>query len=599
MGFGALAHVPKMNVSHALLGELINYYDEYHGCLKTLHRKIYITPRKIAAALGINHSENRFPKTVEYSKLNEVDKAIFDSLKCVMLVSLTKSVVDMSVEGEENRQKFRRTFVVFIHKCFMLPTTFPCLDAPDASPPPWVAHWTKKMMLDRITKEATDTMIKKQQEKLKAVPPIQKAEVNSKTKKKKLKKQPQRKENNHRRWLKKKAKKGGMCRRIQRAQANLKASKLSTVNLGSEPILQTRASSTPSVNAPDNTSSLKTQQQPYKEALARQSKQEGPVDVCPAKLEKQAAEESFPRKMEPEPPLNVLGISPPASQPTPPSQVIVTQPTQPSEPTVSEHEVLADAVVDAGVTATLKFAEATSTNPSFTAAEVYKTPKKEKEITEELKEKCYHLMTHVKETKYSTDEYDPLFFLNHQANFERLRHHFMSLMHGQHVESTVVNTHCMILNDMKCPHFEKDIYCVPTDIIMFVLENHGEKYIDPKTKKSYRFDVDRYAHQRQFLDKRKLASHPFLFVLICNGENWWLCIADVQKKAFYVLDPVNKNKNKIPDLRIKLNKFFGLIISQMRVYIGAEPLMEDGDGEEAEYIRLNGQRTSCVHFLCN
>ncbi|RYR29007.1 hypothetical protein Ahy_B01g053267 [Arachis hypogaea] len=201
-------------------------------------------------------------------------------------------------------------------------------------------------------------------------------------------------------------------------------------------------------------------------------------------------------------------------------------------------------------------------------------------------------MTHVKETKDSTDEYDPLFILNHKANFEGLRHHFMSLMPGEQVESTVVNTHCMILNDMKCPQFEKDIYCVPTDIVesqifyslliqcMFMLGNHGENYIDPKTKKAYRFDVDRYTHQRQVLDKRKLASHLFLFVLICNGGHWWLWIADVRKKAFYVLDPVNKKKKEIPDLRIKLNKFI------------LKPLMEDGVRKEAEYIRLNGQCTS-------
>ncbi|XLT91150.1 hypothetical protein HN873_012825, partial [Arachis hypogaea] len=50
-------------------------------------------------------------------------KAIIDKLKCVTLASLTKSVLDMSVEGEENRQKFWRTFVVFIQKYFLLPTT--------------------------------------------------------------------------------------------------------------------------------------------------------------------------------------------------------------------------------------------------------------------------------------------------------------------------------------------------------------------------------------------------------------------------------------------------------------------------------------------
>ncbi|XP_057749046.1 uncharacterized protein LOC130967991 [Arachis stenosperma] len=36
MGFGALAHVLEMNVSHALLRELIDHFAEEKGCLKTL-----------------------------------------------------------------------------------------------------------------------------------------------------------------------------------------------------------------------------------------------------------------------------------------------------------------------------------------------------------------------------------------------------------------------------------------------------------------------------------------------------------------------------------------------------------------------------------
>ncbi|KAL4371203.1 hypothetical protein AHAS_Ahas06G0142300 [Arachis hypogaea] len=227
----------------------------------------------------------------------------------------------------------------------------------------------------------------------------------------------------------------------------------------------------------------------------------------------------------------------------------VTQPSQPSQPTVLQLEILAEAVVDAAVMAAMKFAEATSAEPSFTSTKFYKTLEKEKEIMEELKEKCYHWMTYVKETKDSTNEYDPIFVLKHQANFEAVRHHFMSLIPEQHVESTVVNAHCMILNDIKCPLLRK-IYCVPTDIVMFMLGTHGQKYIDPKTKKAYRMDVEKYDHYCQFLDKRKLASHPFLFVPICNGGNWWLWIVDVRKKAFY-----------------------GLIVSQMRVYARVEPLM--------------------------
>ncbi|RYR53242.1 hypothetical protein Ahy_A06g028256 [Arachis hypogaea] len=268
---------------------------------------------------------------------------------------------------------------------------------------------------------------------------------------------------------------------------------------------------------------------------------------------------AHPRQREDDAPSFSLRISPPASQPSPPSQLI-------------------------------KFSDATSAESSLTVAEGYKTPEKEKEIMEELMEKCYHWMTHLKQTKDCTNEYDTIFVLKHEANFEGLRHHFMSLMPKQHVETTVVNAHCKILNQINGRRFQEQIYCVPADIAMFMLGNHGEKYMDLN-----RMDVDQYAHYHRFLDKRKLASHPFLFVPICNGGHQWLWIVDVQKKTFYALDPVNKKKEEIPGLRIKLNKF-GLIVSQMRVYAGAEPLIEDGKGEEAEYIRLNCQRTRLISY---
>ncbi|RYR49274.1 hypothetical protein Ahy_A07g035671 [Arachis hypogaea] len=130
---------------------------------------------------------------------------------------------------------------------------------------------------------------------------------------------------------------------------------------------------------------------------------------------------------------------------------------------------------------------------------------------------------------------------------------------------------CMILNDKKCCQFEEEIYCVPTDIMNIMLGLYGEKYIYPKTNMAYR--INHYTDFLPFLDRRKLVSHLF-------------------KKAFYVLDPVKKKKTKIPQSRITLNKFVGLIVSQMRVYAGAKPLIEDGEGVEAQYISISGQRTS-------
>ncbi|RYR19698.1 hypothetical protein Ahy_B03g064567 [Arachis hypogaea] len=211
-----------------------------------------------------------------------------------------------------------------------------------------------------------------------------------------------------------------------------------------------------------------------------------------------------PREREDERPSFSLGISPPASQPS-----------EPSQPTVLKLEILEEVVVDARVIAALKFAKATSSEPTLPASEVYKTPEKNTKITNKLIEKCYHWMTHVKQTKDGTNEYEPVFVLKHEALYEGLREYFI--------------IHSMILNKTKVKRYQETIYIVPLDIV--------------------------YAHHRQFLDKRKLASHPFLFVPICNGAHWWLWIADVNKKKFYVLDSVNKLPEDIHDSRKKLNKF--------------------------------------------
>ncbi|RYR36390.1 hypothetical protein Ahy_A09g041351 [Arachis hypogaea] len=266
-----------------------------------------------------------------------------------------------------------------------------------------------------------------------------------------------------------------------------------------------------------------------------------------------------------------LGISP-----------LVSQPNHPSEPPVSQLEILAETVVDARVTAALKFAEATSSEPTLPAVEVFKTLEKKRKISKELIEKSYHWMTHMKMTKDSSNEYDTIFVLKREALYEGLREYFMSLMPKN---KCMPRIHSMILNQIKVRHYQEQVYIVPLDIVNFILETHGVDYTDKTTNKTYRFDIDQYAHHRQFLDKRKLASHPFL-------THWWLWIADVNKKKFYVLEPINKPKKDIPESRVKLNKFVGLIISQRRVYAGTEPLMEDRLREKAEYIPLNGQRTN-------
>ncbi|KAL4271072.1 hypothetical protein AHAS_AhasUnG0026000 [Arachis hypogaea] len=61
-------------------------------------------------------------------------------------------------------------------------------------------------------------------------------------------------------------------------------------------------------------------------------------------------------------------------------------------------------------------------------------------------------------------------------------------------------------------------------------------------------------------------------------------MADVEKKKFHVLDPINK-KSPSND-RTEINKFVGFIISQMKVFVGGKPLIDNDEGMEAPYMRL-------------
>ncbi|RYR51355.1 hypothetical protein Ahy_A06g026373 [Arachis hypogaea] len=56
-----------------------------------------------------------------------------------------------------------------------------------------------------------------------------------------------------------------------------------------------------------------------------------------------------------------------------------------------------------------------------------------------------------------------------------------------------------------------------------------------------------------FLDLKKLALHPYIFVLVCYSEHWWIWVADVRKRRFYILDPYHKTCPS--EVRMKLNKF--------------------------------------------
>ncbi|KAL4337217.1 hypothetical protein AHAS_Ahas12G0088100 [Arachis hypogaea] len=121
--FGGLMHIPPMNVPYKLLKELAHSFDLIKTTLDTQYGVFNITQENIRAALGLNVSGPLFPSKVKFQEFSEEDKEVFRSFQGNTLKQLTDSMMEISVDGNADRLKLKRTFIFYIHMSFLLPTT--------------------------------------------------------------------------------------------------------------------------------------------------------------------------------------------------------------------------------------------------------------------------------------------------------------------------------------------------------------------------------------------------------------------------------------------------------------------------------------------
>ncbi|RYQ82087.1 hypothetical protein Ahy_B10g100667 [Arachis hypogaea] len=129
--------------------------------------------------------------------------------------------------------------------------------------------------------------------------------------------------------------------------------------------------------------------------------------------------------------------------------------------------------------------------------------------------------------------------------------HYASLKARSHIEAGIVTAMYLILNKQKIKRFKEQIYCLLLSIVNMAIRNHaGGKFLHTKSQKS--FDIQDYKMFIPFLDLKKLASHPF-----------------------------------------------GYVVFRMRVYAGGQPLKKDDDKIQPPYINISGQKTSfdCVIYV--
>ncbi|QHO22900.1 uncharacterized protein DS421_12g359070 [Arachis hypogaea] len=193
---------------------------------------------------------------------------------------------------------------------------------------------------------------------------------------------------------------------------------------------------------------------------------------------------------------------------------------------IEELDVLVEKIAKSGEKKTPDFPEGktlpTEKQTVGQTFDKFETPVRRNLMSAEMKEKCYLWTTRIRTyANDSTDEYDSICTLNAQQPLVLSRVHFASLKDTSYIEVDIVTAMCLILNQQNIKRFEEEIYCLPPNIVNMAIGNHPNgEFLQPKSKKP--FNVEDYPMFIPFLDRKKLASHPYIFALVCYSNHWWI-----------------------------------------------------------------------------
>ncbi|MED6111905.1 hypothetical protein PIB30_056628 [Stylosanthes scabra] len=154
------------------------------------------------------------------------------------------------------------------------------------------------------------------------------------------------------------------------------------------------------------------------------------------------------------------------------------------------------------------------------------TPKPTQVMKDDLKERVAIWATVPK----GDNEFETIFKLRGHRILEALRYQFTSMAPKSYIDIQVVTLMCHVLNADEDERFEKLVYCVPPEILLFA---------------------------------------PVLY-----SEHWWLYVLDKSIQEMFVLD--SKNISSPSSERTELNKFASNILNQLLKWPGAPSILKKG-----------------------
>ncbi|MED6124408.1 hypothetical protein PIB30_058630 [Stylosanthes scabra] len=165
-----------------------------------------------------------------------------------------------------------------------------------------------------------------------------------------------------------------------------------------------------------------------------------------------------------------------------------------------------------------------------------------------MEERCFIWATTNNDNKYET-----IFQLRGPKTQEAMRYNFMTMEPSSCIDMVMVSIVCHVLNREEVERYQRDVYCVPLEILTLMFKTYGTNYLDKKTKKPHLVSSLRDQEYMELFDKEKLKTTSAMYGPVVYSNHWWLYVLDVEQREFFIINSIHGiNQNQT---RQKLHRF--------------------------------------------
>ncbi|MED6191734.1 hypothetical protein PIB30_003076 [Stylosanthes scabra] len=107
LGFGSLKYLPNYYLKHKVLMQLFKRFNTIDNTNHAVAGEVEITTEKIRKSFGLKYTGTTYPDKGKSQR------------------ALKELIFNTPIDSDANRDKFKRAFLLYIQKCFFLPTSAP------------------------------------------------------------------------------------------------------------------------------------------------------------------------------------------------------------------------------------------------------------------------------------------------------------------------------------------------------------------------------------------------------------------------------------------------------------------------------------------